>query len=106
MATTIPRKLKRWSTAISVFALVSLLILWTDSYSHVRRLLIPIPIGEAPYGFLSKTGVLQFIEYDFWEDESRRDFVQFTMPYWLLTLVPLACVTYLVLKRRKKAPEP
>src|SRR5882672_3533048 len=100
MADTTPSRLKKWPKVMSIFVLTSILILWIDSYSHVRRLLIPIPLGEAPYGFLSRKGVLQFIEYDFWEHESRRDFVQFTMPYWLLTLVPLACVIYLVLRRR------
>jgi len=87
MADTTPSRLKKWPKVMSIFVLTSILILWIDSYSHVRRLLIPIPLGEAPYGFLSRTGVLQFIEYDFWEHESRRD-INGTVHDFMLFFLP------------------
>lgn len=95
-----------WRVVLCAMAFGCVLLLWIDSYSHARRLLLPIPLGEAPYGFLSRAGSLHFIEYDFWEHESRRDFIQFSVPFWTLAVVPLLALSLGVLRRRKDATQP
>jgi hypothetical protein len=98
-------KFMRWRVALSAMLSGCVLFLWIDSYSNARRLLLPIPLGEAPYGFLSRAGSLHFIEYDFWEHESRRDFIQFSVPFWTLAIASVAAVVLTVVRRKKDAHE-
>ena len=106
MRRNILQTFRGWRVALNIVLFGCVLLLWIDSYSHARRLLLPIPLGEAPYGFLSRAGSLHFIEYDFWEHESRRDFVQFSLPFWTLAIVPLTAVALTAVMRRKTGEQP
>ena len=92
--------------ALAASALLLLLIaLWADSNFHLRRFIF-LPGGDVGLGFRSTSGSLQWIEHANWQPTPAFDFVVWSIPYWILSLVTFGFLVGYVLWIKKCDTQP
>jgi hypothetical protein len=86
-------------------ALATLLLVlvgfWIDSSFHLRRFVF-LPGGDAGLGFRSTGGRLDWIEYAPWERTGQKDYIQFSVPYWLPVGATAGLFCWVVLHKRRE----
>jgi hypothetical protein len=98
-------RFRRWP-AITLSALfVALVVLWIDSFFHIRTFIF-LPGGDCGLGFYSEKGLVYWVEYTPWAFDHKLFYSrQWHIPYWVLVSPIAALLCWHVLRKTKPVTE-